>query len=63
MKAQKAADGEDEYDEDAVLDPREKARRDKEKELASDLTNAADLFGAAALGGTFYCWSPVHSRC
>ena len=53
MKAQKAADGEDDYDEDSVLDPREKARRDKEKELAADLNNAADLFGAVALGGAF----------
>ena len=40
-----------EYDEDAVLDPREKARRDKERELNADLNNAAELFGAAALGG------------
>ncbi|CAL1717002.1 unnamed protein product [Somion occarium] len=45
-------DEEDEYDEDAVLDPREKARRDREKELKADLSNAADLLGAAALGGT-----------
>ncbi|EPT05520.1 hypothetical protein FOMPIDRAFT_1021336 [Fomitopsis schrenkii] len=53
-KAAKLAAGEDddEYDEDAVLDPREKARLDKERELNSDLNNAADLFGAAALGGT-----------
>ncbi|KAI0789854.1 eukaryotic translation initiation factor 3 subunit J [Abortiporus biennis] len=52
--ALKAAAGEDDddYDEDAVLDPREKARRDKERELNADLNNAADLFGAAALGGT-----------
>ena len=49
MKAQQ--DDEDEYDEDAVLDPREKARRDKERELKADLSNAADLLGAAALGG------------
>lgn len=42
----------DDYDEDAVLDPREKARRDKERELNADLSNAADLLGAAALGGT-----------
>lgn len=35
-----------------MLDPREKARRDKERELNADLNNAADLFGAAALGGT-----------
>ncbi|KAI0833646.1 eukaryotic translation initiation factor 3 subunit J [Trametes gibbosa] len=51
-KAAKAAEDGDEYDEDAVLDPREKARRDKERELAADLKNAADLFGSAALGGT-----------
>ncbi|KAK7463392.1 Translation initiation factor 3 subunit J component [Stygiomarasmius scandens] len=53
-EAAKAAqkDDDDPYDSDAVLDPREKARRDKEKELNSDLNNAADLFGAAALGGT-----------
>lgn len=34
-----------------MLDPREKARRDKERELNADLNNAADLLGAAALGG------------
>ena len=45
--------GEDvEYDEDAVLDPRAKAMREKEHELAADLNNAADLFGSAAIGGT-----------
>ena len=44
-------DEDDLYDEDAVLDPREKARRDKERELKADLSNAADLLGAAALGG------------
>ncbi|KAJ3762639.1 translation initiation factor eIF3 subunit [Lentinula raphanica] len=48
----KHKDEDDPYDSDAVLDPREKARRLKEKELSSDLNNAADLFGAAALGGT-----------
>jgi len=53
-KAARRATGEDgaEYDSDEVLDPKEKARRDKEKELNADLNNAADLFGAAALGGT-----------
>lgn len=52
--AAKAAAGgdDDEYDEDAVLDPREKLRRDRERELQADLNNAADLMGAAALGGT-----------
>lgn len=54
LKAQQAAAGEEEdvYNEDDVLDPREKARRDRERELAADLNNAADLLGAAALGGT-----------
>ncbi|KAE9402889.1 translation initiation factor eIF3 subunit [Gymnopus androsaceus JB14] len=51
MKASQK-DEDDPYDSDAVLDPREKARRAKEKELNADLNNAADLFGAAALGGT-----------
>ncbi|KAL5525701.1 hypothetical protein ACEPAG_7038 [Sanghuangporus baumii] len=56
-EAQKAAraavDEEDDvYDEDVVLDPREKARRDRERQIQSDLSNAADLLGAAALGGT-----------
>ena len=55
--AEKAAlkatqEDDDDYDEDAVLDPREKARRDRERELQADLSNAADLMGAAALGGT-----------
>ncbi|OCB90089.1 translation initiation factor eIF3 subunit [Sanghuangporus baumii] len=56
--AQAAVEQEDDlYDEDDVLDPREKARRDRERQLQSDLRNAADLLGAAALGGTDY-----HSR-
>ncbi len=52
-EAAKAAAGNDDdiYDSDDVLDPREKARRAKEKELNADLSNAADLLGAAALGG------------
>ncbi|KAF8150087.1 eukaryotic translation initiation factor 3 subunit J [Crassisporium funariophilum] len=45
-------DDSDEYDSDDVLDPREKARLDKERELKADLNNAAELFGAAAIGGT-----------
>lgn len=54
-EAAKAARAEEkEYDSDEVLDPREKARRDKERELNSDLNNAAELFGAAALGGKSY---------
>lgn len=59
-KARRKAAGDDDddndddanYDSDAVLDPREKARRDKEKELQADLNNATELFGAAALGGS-----------
>jgi translation initiation factor 3 subunit J len=55
MKARKGDDSDDSdddaYDSGEVLDPREKARRDKERELKSDLNNAADLLGAAALGG------------
>lgn len=49
--AKAEAEDEDTYDEDAVLDPREKARRDRERELQADLNNAADLMGAAAIGG------------
>lgn len=44
-------DDPDSYDSDAVLDPREKARLDKDRELKADLNNAADLLGVAALGG------------
>jgi translation initiation factor 3 subunit J len=51
--AKKNVDDSDEYDSDAILDPREQARRDKERELKADLNNAADLLGAAALGGKF----------
>ena len=45
------------YDSDAVLDPREKARLDKERELKADLGNAVDLLGAAALGGAQFFFS------
>ncbi|KAI6042567.1 translation initiation factor eIF3 subunit [Pisolithus marmoratus] len=41
-----------EYDEDAVLDPRERARLDREREIKADLDNTAALFGAAGLGGS-----------
>jgi translation initiation factor 3 subunit J len=58
VKAARRAAGEDddavEYDSDDVLDPREKARRDKERELNADLNNAAELFGASALGGMIF---------
>ena len=53
MRALKKDDDDDEaYDSDDVLDPREKARRDKQRELDADLNNAADLLGSTALGGT-----------
>ena len=38
------------YDEDAVLDPRAKALREKQLELDSDMKNAADLFGTDSSG-------------
>lgn len=55
-KAARKAAGEDsdpDYDSDEVLDPREKARIDKERELKADLDNAAALLGSAALGGIY----------
>jgi len=52
-KAARTANGDDEeYDSDEVLDPRAKARADKERELNADLDNAAALLGTAAIGGT-----------
>jgi len=45
-------DDEVEYDEDAVLDPRAKARLEKERELESDLHNATELFGSATVKGS-----------
>jgi len=50
--ARQGAEESTDYDSDEVLDPREKAKRDKERELKADLHNAAELFGAAAHGGT-----------
>ena len=42
--------GEDSELEDmAALDPAEKKRLDRERELKADLSNAADLFGTVAL--------------
>jgi len=46
-----AGDGDMEYDEDAVLDPRAKARLEKEHELKSDLHHAEELFGSATIKG------------
>ncbi|KAI9511369.1 translation initiation factor eIF3 subunit [Russula earlei] len=37
---------------DAVLDPRAKARLEKERELESDLRNATELFGSATVKGS-----------
>ena len=50
-KAARADDDDEESDSDEVLDPREKARRDRDRELKADLDNAASLLGTAALGG------------
>lgn len=44
-------DSDDSDDSDVVLDPQEKLRQDRERELKADLNNAADLLGGAALGG------------
>jgi len=49
-RAAKPADEDELYDEDAVLDPRTKALRDKQNELESDMKNAADLFGTDSSG-------------
>ena len=54
------ANGDNIYDEDAVLDPRARAKRDKERELESDLKNAADLLGGASLGKLDYHDLPIH---
>ena len=40
------------YDEDDVLDPREKARRDRERELNADLDNAVDLFSGSSINNS-----------
>ncbi|KAI0303675.1 translation initiation factor eIF3 subunit [Multifurca ochricompacta] len=40
------------YDEDAVLDPRAKARLEKERELESDLHHATELFGSTTVKGS-----------
>lgn len=50
--ARNETNGDDLYDSDEVLDPREKLRRDRERELQADMDNAASLMGGAALGGT-----------
>lgn len=42
--------GNDLYDEDAVLDPRAKALKEKQMELESDMKNAEDLFGTDSSG-------------
>jgi len=52
-RAQLAAGGsEADYDEDAVLDPSEKARLEKERELESDLRNATELFSSTTIKGS-----------
>jgi translation initiation factor 3 subunit J len=54
------AAGED-YDEDAVLDPRAKAHLEKQRELESDLNNATELFGSSvAVKGAWYTNRSLH---
>jgi translation initiation factor 3 subunit J len=48
-RATQAAD-DDLYDDDAVLDPRAKLLRDRQREVESDMKNAADLFGTDSSG-------------
>jgi len=57
----KSADDDGLYDEDAVLDPRAKALRDKEREVESDMKNAADLFGTDS-SGTPYSLPPILTK-
>jgi len=47
-----SGDGDVDYDEDAVLDPRAKARLEKERELESDLHNAKELFESVTIKGS-----------
>lgn len=63
MRAAKAEDeDEDSYDEDAVLDPRAKALRDKQREVESDMKNAADLFGTDSSGTPHFLVHPCHKK-
>lgn len=57
-KAARQDDSDDEYDSDQVLDPTQKARLEKQREVNEDLKNAADLFGPAASGGTVSSFIP-----
>lgn len=57
-KAAQADDDDEEYNSDEVLDPREKARRDKERELKADLDNAAALLGTLPLEVS---WLRIHT--
>jgi translation initiation factor 3 subunit J len=60
LRASKAED-DDSYDEDAVLDPRAKALRDKQRELESDMKNAAELFGTDSSGTPHFLVHPHHN--
>jgi translation initiation factor 3 subunit J len=46
-----SGDNDEDYDEDAVLDPRAKAQLEKERELESDFRNATELFESATIKG------------
>ena len=58
-RAAKSADDDELYDEDAVLDPRAKALRDKQREVDSDMKNAAELFGTDSSGAPHFFSSPL----
>jgi len=49
-KAARQDASDDEYSSDEVLDPTQKARLEKQREVNEDLKNAQDLFGPAASG-------------
>ena len=61
-RAAKSTDEDELYDEDAVLDPRAKVLRDKQKELESDMKNAADLFGTDSSGTPHFLPSPLFGK-
>lgn len=53
QRAARLAAGEidDIYEEDEVLDPREKARQDREREINADLANAVELLSGTTING------------
>jgi hypothetical protein len=63
--AKQAAAGEEDSDyfEDAALNPRDKARLDRERELKSDLDNAASLLGTATKCMSVACSCLTRADC